>query len=162
MGICGTEFLELVIRPTLRCLGVKSPMAENLLLGTAAVQSNLGFYLNNGQGIGIYAIDAKQHQTVWDEYLAFNEDLASQVRGFASQHEFLKAPHAELACNLRYATAIAWMIYEKAGTEPKDLQNETDLAETWYGVFARENSRQSTTTFAERYATLFEDCDKAA
>ena len=162
MGICGNEFLKLVIRPALDCLGVHSPMAENLLLGTAAVQSNLGFYLNNGEGIGVYGIAPGRHQAVWDEYLAFNEDLASQVRGFASQHEFLKAPHAELACNLRYATAIAWMIYQQQGVDPDDLVTDNDLAECWYRIFAQENRRQSANTFIARYRTLFEDCGKAA
>ncbi|MDX1695762.1 MAG: hypothetical protein R3208_18495 [Ketobacteraceae bacterium] len=162
MGICGAELLELVIRPTLRSLGVNAPMVENLLLGTAAVQSNMGFYLNSHHGIGIYGIDEERHQAIWDQYLAFNEDLASHVRGLASQHEFLKAPHAELACNLRYATAIAWMIYQEGGVHAGDLHSEQDLAECWYRVFARENACQSPETFSARYTSLFEDCEQAA
>ena len=162
MGICGTELLELVIRPTLHGLGVHAPVAEKLLLGTAAVQSNLGFYLNSHQGIGIYGISAERHQAVWDEYLAFDEDLASQVRGLASQHEFLKAPHSELACNLRYATAIAWMIYQAAGVDLHELHTEKDLAECWYRVFTGSAPCQSPETFVARYQTLFEDCEQAA
>ena len=36
------------------------------------------------------------------------------VRGLASQHAFLAAPHLELTVNLRYSTAIAWSLVEAA------------------------------------------------
>jgi hypothetical protein len=39
--------------------------------------------------------------------------MASLVRGLASQHDFLSQPHAELATNLSYATAIAWFMYTR-------------------------------------------------
>jgi len=43
--------------------------------------------------------------------LAFHPDLASRIRGLASQRAFLEDPHSELATNLCYATAIAWVMY---------------------------------------------------
>lgn len=60
---------------------------------------------------GIFQIDAPSHQRVWDKYLAFNPELASNIRGLASQHAFLKHPHLELTTNLSYATAIAWALH---------------------------------------------------
>lgn len=162
MGICGSELLEQVIRPTLLGLNVKSAAAEKLLLGTAAVQSNLGFYLNSHQGIGIFGISAERHQKIWDEYLAFDEDLASLVRGFASQHEFLKAPHSELVCNLRYTTAIAWMIYQEAGINLHELHTDKDLADCWYRLFAGSDPCQSPETYIARFQASFEDCEQAA
>lgn len=162
MGICGTELLEFIIRPTLRRLGVFAPAAENLLLGTAAVQSNMGFYLSGAQGIGVFGIDPDSHQAVWDEYLAFNEDLASEIRGFASQHEFLKAPHAELACNLRYATAIAWMMYQRDNVDLGKLQTVQDLADCWHRVFARKNDQQTPDNFLTHFENISTECERAA
>ena len=40
-------------------------------------------------------------------------DIASLVRGLASQRDFLDHPHAELTTNLSYATAIAWFNYAR-------------------------------------------------
>lgn len=157
MGICGTELLELIIRPTLRSLGISAPAAERLLLGTAAVQSNLGFFLKSHRGIGVFGIDSQRHHAIWDKYLAFKEDLASEIRGFASQHEFLKAPDAELACNLRYATAIAWMIYQEANVDIDSLKTDHDLANCWYQVFAESSEHQSPACFLAQCKNLFDN-----
>ena len=119
MGICAKELRILVIRPTLQHLGeigVQVDAAENLLLGTAAQESGLGFHLklSRTQGLGIYRISPRTHTNIWDKYLVDSPELASAVRGLASQQEFLSNPHAELATNLSYATAIAWMVFKRA------------------------------------------------
>ena len=152
----------MVIRPTLHSLGITLPAAERLLLGTAATESSLGFFLSNPKGIGIYSISAQQHQELWDNYIARDEDLASQVRGFASQHEFLKAPHQELVCNLRYATVIAWVIYQAARVNLQELHSDQDLAACWYSVFAGDNPDQSPENFLASYRSILSDCDQAA
>ena len=126
MGICTEEFRQCVVRPTLEHLGHWSQAAENLLIGTAAQESGLGFHLTEGnnRGIGIYQIRRRIHRSIWDNYLVNHPELASRIRGLASQHEFLSHPHAELATNLSYATAIAWMIYYRHN---KQLPNASDL-----------------------------------
>jgi len=134
MGICTSQFRDFVVKPTLKQLGVQSKSAENLLLGTAAQESGLGFHFKqkHQHGIGIYQISPQRHTKVWDNYLVDQPELASQIRGLASQHEFLENPHAELATNLRYATAIAWMIYQQAAiTLPQDSDDIVDLANIW-------------------------------
>ncbi|MCG8669653.1 MAG: hypothetical protein MI867_09610 [Pseudomonadales bacterium] len=162
MGICGTELLELIIRPTLKSLGVNNPIAERLMLGTAAVQSNLGFFLQSQRGIGLFGISSEIHQSIWDEYLAFQEDLASNVRGFASQHEFLKAPNTELASNLRYATAIAWMIYQRADIDLSKLKTDQDLAQCWYEFFAQKSAHQSPSSFIAQVQQIPTEVDEKA
>ena len=122
---------QFVIQHTVKTLGICSKAVENLLLGTAAAPSE--------QGIGVYGIDEATHQRIWDEYLAFDADLASKIRGLASQHEFLKEPHIELATNLAYATAIAWMIYQSSDVvlpHPDDVEG---LAECWVTHFAKKS-----------------------
>lgn len=162
MGICGSELLELIIRPTLKALGICSPAAEKLMLGTAAVQSNLGFFIKSNNGIGIFGIDSERHQDIWDKYLAFQEDLASEVRGFASQHEFLKAPDAELASNLRYSTAIAWMVYQQANVDLSTLKTPQDMANCWYEVFTNNSAHQSPAIFLAQYKNVFGESQEQA
>ena len=139
MGICAVELREYVIRPTLEHFNEWSLAAENLLIGTAIQESGLGFHIKqqlDGR-IGIYQIDAATHSRIWDEYLAYIPDLASTVRGIASQHGFLQQPHIELATNLKYATAIAWLIYrEKDQQLPLDNDIE-GLARYWQENYHR-------------------------
>lgn len=153
MGICSEELRQYVIVPTLNKLGCQSLAAANLLLGTAATQSQLGFHLREQRGIGLYGVDTDAHRNVWDQYLAYDADLASQVRGFASQHEFLKAPDIELATNLCYATAIAWMRYQQAGIRLPLADDVIGLARCWSQVFA-DAATQTLQCFIDAYQQL--------
>jgi len=135
MGIAASELCLHVIRPTLLYLGRHSPTAEALLLGAAASQSALGSALDDHLGHGLYRISALRHQQLWDQHLARDPDLASLVRGLASQHAFLAAPHLELTVNLRYATAIAWLMVESEQTELPHADDLHGLARIWRKVF---------------------------
>jgi hypothetical protein len=135
MGIAASELCQYVIRPTLLYLGRHSPTAEVLLLGAAASQSALGSALDDDQGHGLYRISAVRHQQLWDLHLARDPDLASLVRGLASQHAFLLAPHLELTVNLRYATAIAWMMVESEQAELPRADDLHGMARIWRKVF---------------------------
>ncbi|PAV71245.1 hypothetical protein WR25_13981 [Diploscapter pachys] len=72
---------------------------------------------------------------LWDEYLARDPELASLVRGLASQHAFLGGPHLELTVNLRYATAIAWMLIEEQATPLPAADDLLGLARIWRQTF---------------------------
>ncbi|MDP2748904.1 hypothetical protein [Pseudomonas sp.] len=135
MGIAACELSQYVIRPTLLYLGRHSTAAEALLLGAAASQSGLGSALDDKHGHGLYRIAAQRHQQLWDQHLALDPDLASQVRGLASQHAFLAAPHLELTVNLRYATAIAWMLIEAEHRELPAADDLLGMAQVWRRVF---------------------------
>ena len=134
MGICANELTRWVIQPTLQRIGVSNPMASTLLLATAAQESALGSHLKAAgqRALGIYRIHSLTHRHVWDAYLAQQPELASTVRGLASQHDFLSHPHAELTTNLSYATAIAWFIYARNDdfVLPTDATAE-QLARLW-------------------------------
>lgn len=120
-----------IIRPTLSYLGVNSDAAENLLLGTLLAMAWLPNDRHWGDAIGPYAITPAVHTRLWDEYLALQPDQASLIRGLASQRCFLQDPHAELAYNLAYATAIAWMLYQQQGVCLDDCQDAHSLASVW-------------------------------
>ena len=135
MGINSREFLEYVIQPTLKLLGVESESANKLMLATACFQSNLGQHLLQEEAIGIFGISEGLHQEVWDKHIAYDCDLASTVRGMASQHEFPKAPHVELVANLRYATAIAWLIYQYRDLTLPLADDIESLTDCWQRFF---------------------------
>ena len=126
MDLSPKELREMVIKPTLIALDKHSQAAENLLMAIALVKQEnmLRLEATNGKAYGIFQIDVPSHQRVWDKYLAFNPELASKIRGLASQREFLKQPHLELATNLSYATAIAWALHLAYPQAKKSYSNK--------------------------------------
>lgn len=135
MGIAARELSDYVIRPTLEYLNQYSPEAEALLLGIAASQSELGSALHDRRGHGLYCIREPRHTALWDHYLAQDPDLASQVRGLASQHAFLCSPHMELTVNLRYATAIAWLLVLEQKIRIPATDDLLGMARIWRQTF---------------------------
>jgi hypothetical protein len=114
MYVTAEHLRDQVIQPTLKYLGVWNTAAEEFLLNAAVDPPELGFFSARGEGLGIFHITSRQHRDIWDSHLAFNPDLASRVRGLASQRAFLSDPDQELRTNLSYATAIAWLLYERS------------------------------------------------
>ena len=115
MYITAEHLREQVIRPTLKYLGKWSANSETFLRNAAVDAPDLGLFSARNDGLGLFHITAAQHRDLWDRYLAFNPDMASRVRGLASQRAFLSDPDSELQTNLSYCTAIAWLLYHRAG-----------------------------------------------
>ncbi len=154
------DLRHFVIRDTLHALNDWSLSAENLLLGTAAQESGLGGW-SKGSRIGIYRITPAMHRAIWDKYLIHNPPLASEIRGLAGQHSFLKAPHNELATNLKYATAIAWMIYRRSNQKLPDAHNLVALGKFWLRNF-HPKAKATVSDFVSSYQLLVKECTMAA
>lgn len=131
------ELRQYVIEPTLKSLNMYSAAAVRLLMGTAAQESQCDpFCRRREKGLGIYQISSEQHRAIWDQYLAFRPDLASAVRGLASQHQFLKDPDQELVTNLAYSTAIAWIIYLRSEHQLPEEHDRSGLCDFWRHHFS--------------------------
>ena len=115
MYVTAEHLRDQVIRPTLEYMGAWTPASENFLLNVAINAPEVGLFSGKKDGLGLFNITAAQHRDLWDRYLAFNPDLASRVRGLASQRAFLSDPDSELQTNLSYCTAIAWVLQHRAG-----------------------------------------------
>lgn len=114
MYITAEYLREQVIRPTLKYLGEWSAEAERELLAAALhVQAVGGDSRRETSGLGLFGLSSSEHRDLWDRFLAFRPDLASRVRGLASQRAFLSNPDLELQTNLSYSVAIAWMMRKR-------------------------------------------------
>ena len=130
MYVTAEHLRDQVIQPTLKYLGVWSQTAEELLLDAAVDAPDVGLFSARNDGLGIFRITAQQHRDIWDSYLAFHPELASRIRGLASQRAFLSDPDLELQTNLSYCTAIAWLIYERStpGLGEQEAQPENSIS----------------------------------
>jgi hypothetical protein len=115
MSINAKQLRELIIRPTLKDMGMWSESAENLLMGTAAQESHLGAYIKQvgkGPALGIYQCEPFTHEDVvkWarEKYLG----------------AIVGANHDRLIYDLKYATMICRLHYYRA---PKALPEADDI-----------------------------------
>jgi|TARA_Y100000296_G_C5175004_1_gene259578 hypothetical protein len=149
------DFLTGVIRPTLQYIAENHPdirhdeSVENLLLATALHESgglDKLFQIGGGPALGVYQIEPNTHESIWDNYLAYRPDLASTIRGLASQESFTRSNdrlNNELVTNLAYATAIARLIYlPKPGKIPDTLQGQANYWKTHYNTEKGEGTTQ--------------------
>ena len=128
MYVTAEHLSDKVIRPTLKYLGVWPPNTESLLLEAAVDAPDLGLFSARNEGLGLFHITTAQHRDIWDRYLAFNPDMASRVRGLASQRAFLSDPDSELQTNLSYCTAIAWLLYQRSSQSRQEAATRTIAA----------------------------------
>lgn len=129
MYVTAEHLRDQVIRPTLKYLGVWNPGTETLLLDAAVSAPDLGLFSARKDGLGLFHITAAQHRDIWDRYLAFKPEMASRIRGLASQRAFLSDPDSELTTNLSYCTAIAWLLHQRAaGHQRQEAQQPASAA----------------------------------
>lgn len=123
MYVTAEHLRDQVIQPTLKYLGAWTPATEEFLLSAATNAPELGLFSARNDGLGIFHITPAQHRDIWDRHLAFNPDLASRIRGLASQRAFLSDPDNELQTNLSYCTAIAWLLYERSNLAQREARS---------------------------------------
>lgn len=141
MNIDTAHLRQYVIEPTLQYLNMHSLAAIHVLEGVASYESQCNPFSSSGEGLGMYQISSVQHRSVWDTYLTFNPELASLVRGLASQRQFLTDPDSELITNLRYSTAIAWMLFLQSEASGKTPESKL-LNPYWYKLYVDELEHQ--------------------
>lgn len=147
------DFRRTIVRPVLDYLALASPAAENLLVGTAAVESGLRrlTQAGGGPGAGVYQIEPATHKDAWDNYLAFHPELASKVRGLASQRWFTDSPDRELLGNLFYSTAVARVIYWRAKPPLPHADDLAGLAAYWKTHYNTIGGRGDVAAFMAAY-----------
>ncbi len=117
------QFLAYVVRPALQAIGLCSPAAGRLLLGTAITESGLTWLAQKGGGParGVYQIEPATHDDIWANYLAYRERLAERVARLAGE----PPRHDQLAWNLGYGSALSRLVYSR---RPEPLPHADDLA----------------------------------
>ncbi len=130
-----------LLQPAMQYLNITCPQLQQLLLGTLLCTTALPASRRAAEAIGPFGIPPRLHTLIWDDYLAHQPDLASKVRGLASQHCFLTDPHAELGYNLGYAMAIAWLIYQRQHMLPKPDNDLASLARIWEASYPHRGGR---------------------
>jgi hypothetical protein len=127
-GLDVDQLRELVIVPTLKSLNLHTKAAENLVLGTALVESRARYIkqLGTGPALGIFQMEPATHDDIWDNYLSYRTDLANQIK------ELVRVTEAgEMIGNLYYAAAMCRVHYRRVRSPLPEAGNALDMACYW-------------------------------
>lgn len=121
------DLKQAVIEPALQCAQLPDAGLPAWLDAVAQAEQPR----RSDNRFGPFGMTARQHQHVWDDYIAQWPDLACRIRGLASQRCFLADPHRELSLNWGYATALAALNarFHLGGTVP--LLSSDDAVTLW-------------------------------
>lgn len=110
-----------------------SDAAVELLMLTAAVESNLGTYIKqiNGPAMGIFQMEPATEQDIWKNYLVYKPSLKAKVLSLKANQSLIKQ---EMRWNLAYAIAMARLKYFRS-PKPLPKNNKEDLAKLWKDVY---------------------------
>ena len=110
------------IRPALKHIDMWSEAAENLLLGTIALESRRGTYLRQikGPALGICQIEPATHIDVWENWIDYRPAISARVLEMVppmyripDANRFIPVDALALVACPLYAIAIARIIYRR-------------------------------------------------
>ena len=165
MGINPGHFRYYVVRPTLQAMKMWSQSAENLMMGIAAAESNLGEFLRqhgNGPAVGVFQIEPTTAADVIFRYLDERESLDDQFQDAFrllddddldwSQVE-LDEISEKLVTDLRFSCAVArvrlWMVPEPLPA----AHNIPGLARYWKQHYNTAGGKGTVDKFIHCYRT---------
>jgi len=173
MTFVANELKELVIIPTLQYLEMNSESAVNLLLGTAAQESQLGKYLKQikGPALSIYQIEPRTHEDTWKNFINFRSELKdkmiSLLCGNCIGNTVVKSDgttrlskhvnfsnewfNLNLVGNLFYATAIARLIYYRVPESLPDFSDVVALARYYKKYYNTVGGKATESQFVYNY-----------
>ena len=141
---------EYIIIPTLDYTGLNSASAVNLLLGTAAQESNLGEYLHqtNGPALGIYQMEPDTHKDIHNNFLVYKSDLNKKILNLSFPAFSMKN---NLIGNLYYATAMTRIHYYRVPEKLPKADDIDGLANYWKKYYNTIRGRGTTKEFIKNF-----------
>ncbi len=152
------QLRDYIIQPTLSAIGLNSPAAVNLLLGTAAQESRLGRYLLQTNtmpykgGIGIYQMEKRTYDDIWQRKVANSSILTARIKLYLGCSG--KPPAERMVSDLALATIMARLYYSTI-IEPLPLPNDVEkLAYYWKNYYNTKLGKGDPMEFIKNYRYL--------
>lgn len=148
------QLRDVIIRPTLQALGLDSPAATNLLLGTCAQETLLGKYLVQvgigfKGGIGIYQMQKASYQMIWERMVAGNRPMQARMKLLLN---YAGMPPAErLASDLVLATAMTRLYYYAINAPLPAADDIPGLAAYWKKWYNTASGKGTEQQFVQNY-----------
>ena len=123
MSVDATQLRQMAIKPALEKLGLWSTAAEELVLGTAIVESALIYIRHHGAGpaLGLWQVEPRTHDDLYTNYLSYRQELGSRLMELRSP---ALSMGENLATNLMYGAAVCRLCYYR---QPEALPEAGDI-----------------------------------
>jgi hypothetical protein len=133
------QFRRLVVAPALHHVGLWSPAAENLLVGTAIQESRLRYLeqLGGGPARGVYQIEPTTHRDLFENWRAGQ---------WVARH-----PDAALVTDLAYATVVCRLIYYRRPEPMPGADDIEGLARYWKAHYNTSLGKGTAANFVLNY-----------
>lgn len=142
------KHLRQIIASVLKALGLYSKEAEDLIFGTACVESDCGNYRKqiNGPALSIYQIEPATLKDVYENFLNYRPELLAKVEALRYKN---LSKEDNLINNDEYATAICRVIYLRAkGAIPKTIPGQ---AQYWKDVYNTASGKGTVRKYMEKW-----------
>lgn len=128
-----SQFREYIIRPALTVINAQSVAAEELVLGTALQESRLIYIkqLGNGPAMGVFQMEPATHDDIWNNYLAYQDELRADVMTLAAPNGGDHPSANEMIGNLWYACAMCRVHYRRVADPLPQAGDVPGMASYW-------------------------------
>jgi hypothetical protein len=150
MSINSKDLQEYIIIPVLREFKMWSSSAEKLIIGTSAIETNLGTYLHQitGPALGIYQCEPNTHIDLWN-YINKKPFIKAKVEEVFGIN---KLPNrSKLIGNLFYATFICRLHYWRIPEALPAFNDIEGLAKYWKKYYNTKKGKGTVKGFIDNY-----------
>lgn len=154
MRVHAGQLRELVVRPTLKALGLHSQAAEDLVMGTAAQESRLQYIkqLSDGPALGLWQCEPNTHRDIWRNWLRYRTDVTERLCDWCGVDE--EPPAETLMWNLRYGSAICRIHYRRVNEPLPEAGDVEAYAEAWKAHYNTILGAGTAEEFVEHWALV--------
>ena len=154
MSIDCDQLRDIIIKPTLTALGMNSPSAVNLMLGTCAQETNMGRYIVQKKitfrgGIGIYQLQRAAYDMLWTRMILPDASMKAKMKLLLNYSG--KPPAERLASDLMLATAMTRLYYWAINRPLPAYDDLPALADYWKDFYNTRSGKGTTQLFVENY-----------
>lgn len=163
MAICTKDFVELIVRPSLLFMGFGGLAAEQMLIGTACVESQMGYDLRqiDGPAIGIYQMQPGDYEDIHKNYLSHQSAIRTRLFNACGMVQFSATaipPSDFMTYNLKYATIMARLHYFRVKQPlpaPGDVSGQATYWKTYYNTISGKGDESAYKQNWERFAKKY-------
>jgi hypothetical protein len=141
------------IIPALVLLGMDSPEARALLLGTAAQESGMGHYIRQvggGPAMGIFQMEPATYHDIWRNFINNRPEIKQKL---AERWPTEPEPE-EMITNLLLAAVMCRLHYRRVSAPIPQADDLTGLARYWKKFYNTPMGRGSEDEFIRNWRTL--------
>lgn len=112
LGLDPDQFRVEIVKPAISLISGWSLAAENLVLGTAFVESRLRYVRQiKGPALGLFQMEPATYHDIWENYVSGRTSLATRLQALAGGPPGYKPAATNMVGNLPFACAMCRVFY---------------------------------------------------